>query len=120
MADMIHLREMRLRCVVGILPEERRKKRAVTVTLLLVCDSRKAGRTDDIADAVDYRKVQAHVEKAVAVSRDGLIERLAQRIADAALLVAGVQQVTVVLDKPGALKRCASVAVEITRGRRKG
>jgi len=118
MADIIHIREMRLGCIVGILPKERREPRTVVVTLKLVCDTRKAGRTDDIAATVDYRIVEQCVRKAVTESRDGLIERLAERIADAALSVAGVRTVTVILDKPGALKHCRSVAIEITRGRR--
>ena len=81
---MIYLRAMRLRCIVGILPEERKRKRLVVATLRLAGDICKAGRTDDIADAVDYREVQRRVEKAVGGSRDGLIERLAERIAEAA------------------------------------
>ena len=115
MADIIHIREMRLRCIVGILPKERREPRSVTVSLRLVCDTRTAGHTDDIAATVDYRIVEQRVRKAVTASRDGLIERLAARIADAALSVAGVRHVTVILDKPAALKHCRSVAIEITR-----
>ena len=113
--DIIHIRHLRLRCIAGILPHERQRKRTVVVTLRLKCDLRKAGRTDSIADTVDYRDVQRRVEGCVAESQDGLIERLAQRIADAALSVQGVKEVTVVLDKPKALPRCDSVAVEITR-----
>jgi len=117
MADIIHIRELRLRCIVGILPKERREPRTVVATLALACDTRKAGRTDDIATTVDYRIVEERVRKAVTESRDGLIERLAERIADAALSVTGVRSVTVILDKPGALKHCRSVAIEIKRSK---
>jgi len=113
--DTIHLRNLRLRCIVGILPHEKKRKRTIVVHLRLKCDLRKAERTDSIADTVDYRDVQRRIENCVATSKDGLIERLAQRIADAALSVRGVKEVTVVLEKPKALPRCDSVAVEITR-----
>ena len=113
--DTIHLNNLQLRCIVGILPHERKRKRTIVVSLRLKCDLRKAGRTDSIVDTVDYRDVQRRVEDCVAESRHGLIERLAQRIADAALSVRGVKEVTVILEKPKALPRCESVAVEITR-----
>jgi len=113
--DTIHLNNLRLHCIVGILPRERERNRTITVHLRLKCDLRTAGRTDSIVDTVDYRDVQQRVEDCVATSKDGLIERLAQRIADAALSVRGVKEVTVVLEKPRALPRCDSVAVEITR-----
>ena len=113
--DIIHIRDLEAQCIVGILPHERRKKRRIIINLHLECDLKKAGKTDDIATTVDYRIVQEKVLHVVSTSKDGLIERLAQRIADAALSVRGVKRVTVTLDKPNALKHCRSVAVEITR-----
>jgi len=113
--DTIHLDNLRLQCIVGILPNERKRKRTIVVHLRLKCDLHKAGRTDSITDTIDYRDVQRRVEDCVAKSKDGLIERLAQRIADSALSVRGVKEVTVILEKPKALPRCESVAVEITR-----
>ena len=115
--DIIHLRDLKARCIVGVLPHERKRKRDVIINLRLECDLKKAGKTDDLATTVDYRKVQDEVLRAVVASKDKLIERLAQRIADAALSVRGVRRVTVTLDKPHALNHCHSVAVEIKRQR---
>ena len=113
--DAIWLRDMELDCIVGVLPEERVRRRKVYVTLRLSCDLAKAGRTDDLADTVDYRLVQGRVEAAARESSDFLVERMASRIADAALSVPGILGVTVWLSKPGALERCRTVEVEITR-----
>ena len=113
--DIIHIRDLEAHCIVGILPHERTHKRKLIINLRLECDLKKASMTDDIAATVDYRAVQANVLRAVSTSQDGLLERLAQHIADAALSVHGVKRVTVILDKPNALRHCRSVAVEISR-----
>ena len=100
-----------------MLPEERLEPRTVRINLRIECDLARAGRTDRLEDTVDYRAVRDRVREAVRNSSDALIERLAQRAAEAALCVAGVRKVTVCLDKPGALEAARSVAVEITRTR---
>lgn len=113
--DTIHIRDLEIECLVGVLPEERYTPRTVRVNLRVECDLAAAGRSDALADTVDYRVVRDRVVEAVRASRDELIERLAQRVADAALTVRGANRVSVVLDKPGALEGARSVAVEITR-----
>lgn len=115
--DCIHLRDLDVKCIVGVLPEERLEPRTVRINLRIECDLARAGRTDRLEDTVDYRAVRDRVREAVRNSSDALIERLAQRAAEAALCVAGVRKVTVCLDKPGALEAARSVAVEITRTR---
>ncbi len=115
--DAILLRDIVADCIVGVLPRERTCKQTVRLSLRLECDLARAGLSDDLADTVDYRAVRTAVVEAVERSSDFLIERLAQRVAEAALSADGVRAVTVTLDKPGALTRTRSVAVEITRRR---
>jgi D-erythro-7,8-dihydroneopterin triphosphate epimerase len=115
MADRIHIRDLKLRCIIGVYPEERREKQDVLINIALECDCRKAGRTDDIADAVDYKGIKKRIVTAVEQSECELIESLAQRIADLCLESDGVESVTVAVDKPGALRFARSVAVEVTR-----
>lgn len=113
--DRIHIRDLDIECIVGVLPEERNTLRMVRVNLALDCDVGPAGRSDCLADTVDYRTVRDRVVEVVRTSRDGLVERLAERVAEAVLSVVGVRRVTVVLDKPGALQGARSVAIEIVR-----
>ena len=77
----------------------------------------RAGQSDRIEDTVDYKAVKKQVLQLVEKSSFLLIERLAEEIARLCLAAAGVQRVTVVVDKPGALRFARSVAVEITRDR---
>ncbi len=113
--DKIFIRELALRCIIGVYPEERREKQDIIVNIELQCDLRKAGRSDDLNDSVDYKAIKLATLKLVEESRFQLIESLAEHIADLALADVKVNQVTVTIDKPGALRFAKSSAVEIVR-----
>ena len=115
--DRIFIRDLALRCIIGIYPEERREKQDVVINVAMDCDLRKAGRSDELEDTVDYKKIKKAILKLVEDSHFQLIESLAENIADIALSDDKVQQVTVTIDKPGALRFARSSAVEITRTR---
>ena len=115
--DRIFIRDLALRCIIGIYPEERREKQDIVINIEMHADLRQAGRSDDLKDTVDYKSVKKAVLKLVENSRFQLIESLAERIADIALEHDKVQRVVVKIDKPGALRFAKSSAVEITRSR---
>ncbi len=113
--DKIYIRDLALRCIIGLYPEERTKLQDVIINITMETDLRKAGQSDDLNDTVDYKSVKLAVLDLVEKSKFQLIESLAERIAEICLLADGVQLATVTIDKPGALRFCKSVAVEITR-----
>jgi len=115
--DRIHIRDLALRCIVGIYDEERREKQDVTVNVTLHADLAAACRSDRIEDTVDYKSIKKRVVGMVEASQFCLIERLAQAIADACLEDAGVRRVDVRVAKPGALRFARTVEVEISRWR---
>ena len=116
--DKIFIRELALRCIIEIYPEERREKQDVVINVEMHCDLRKAGRSDDLNDTVDYKSIKKSILKLVEGSGFLLIESLAENIADIALSNLKVEEVIVSIDKPGALRFAKSSAVEITRARR--
>jgi FolB domain-containing protein len=115
--DRIHIRDLLVRCILGVYPDERREKQDVIVNITLYADLRKACLSDDIEDTVDYKTIKKRTLKMVQQSDYFLVERLAERIAELALESPVVQRVDVAVDKPGALRFARSVAVEITRAR---
>lgn len=115
--DRIHIRDILVRCIVGVNEEERREKQDVVVNITLEADLGKAGETDRIEDTVDYKTVKQNVIRMVEASDCFLVERLASRIAGVCLETPGVLRATVRVDKPGALRFARTVGVEITRGR---
>lgn len=115
--DKIFIRDLSLRCIIGIYPEERSDKQDVVINVEMHCDLRQAGRSDDLNDTVDYKAIKKAILQLVEGSSFKLIEALAENIAVIALNNQKVQQVVVTIDKPGALRFAKSSAVEITRNR---
>lgn len=115
--DRIFIRDLALRCIIGIYPEERREKQDVVINVEMHADLRAAGRSDDLNDTVDYKSIKKGILKLVEGSAFQLIETLAEQIADIALSRDKVEQVIVTIDKPGALRFAKASAVEITRSR---
>jgi D-erythro-7,8-dihydroneopterin triphosphate epimerase len=113
--DKIHIRDLALRCIIGLEPHERDHRQDVVINITLHADLRQPGQTDRIEDTVNYKTIKRKVVDLVENSSFLLVEKLAQRIADVCLAEPGVQRVEVTLDKPGALRFARSVAVEITR-----
>lgn len=116
--DRIHIRDLLLRCVVGVNPEERRVRQDVVINITLCADLSAAGRSDRLEDTVDYKKIKREVMAEVEASRCRLVEHLAERIAAVCLKDRRVRRVRVLLEKPGALRFARTVGVEIERGRK--
>jgi FolB domain-containing protein len=113
--DLIEIGGLRLRCVIGCREEERRDRSDVVIDLAVGADARRAGRSDDLADAWDYRAAAKTVIATVEGSACFTVEALATRIARS--LVAGCRApyVRVRVRKPGALRFADSAGVLIER-----
>ena len=115
--DRILIRDLLVRCIVGVNDFERERKQDVLINITMHADLRRPAATDDIGDTIDYKTIKTNVVEMVEASECYLIERLAERIADTCLEHGAVQQVDVTVDKPGALRFARSVAVSISRRR---
>ena len=116
-ADRIYIRDLALRCIVGVNPEERAKVQDVVVNITLEADLSRAGSSDDLADTVDYKALKLAVVAEVEASSYFLVERLAERIAEICLSHERVEAARVLVEKPGALRFARTVGVEVVRRR---
>ena len=116
--DRILIEDLRVRCVIGVNERERRAEQEVVIDITLHADLSAAGRSDDIADTVNYSAVTESVVEHVAGSRFRLVEALAESVADICLANARVTRVDVRVRKPAALRPADSAGVEITRSRK--
>jgi 7,8-dihydroneopterin aldolase/epimerase/oxygenase len=118
-ADRIEIRGLRLLGICGVLPEEQLRAQPIEVDLDIVADLGLPGRTDDLADTVDYGAVCSQVEAVVAGEATHLLERLAERIAEVVLDDAKASAVTVAVRKlrPPVPQQLATTGVRITRRR---
>lgn len=113
--DYVIIKDLVVRGIIGINDWERKKLQEILINVKITSDLRKAGRSDDIADCVNYRtvtkKIMAHTEKAQRYT----VEALASDLAEICLNEPGVNHVQVRVEKPGAVRFAKSVGVEISR-----
>ncbi len=115
--DQVHIRDLRLRGIVGINPDERVNRQDVVVNVTMWVNTRAAAASDDIADAVNYRTVAKAIISHVETEEPMLVEKLA---ADLVRLCFGddrVVEAEVTVEKPGALRFADSVGVTVRRTR---
>jgi D-erythro-7,8-dihydroneopterin triphosphate epimerase len=117
--DQIHIRDLSVAGIIGINAEERVHKQQVLINATLWADTRPASRSDDIADAVNYRTVSkaliAHVEQGEPL----LVERLVGELVDVCFATdPRIWQVELTVEKPGALRHARSVGITVRRRRR--
>lgn len=113
--DKIYIRDLAVRCIVGIHPEEREKKQDIIINVVMHADLSKACTTDLVEDTVDYKRITKQVLAAVEPSDYFLIERVAQVVADICLSDKRVEKIKVTVEKPGALRFAKTPAVSIYR-----
>ncbi|MBC7236711.1 MAG: dihydroneopterin aldolase [Chloroflexi bacterium] len=115
--DRVFIQDLLLRTIIGVKEEERQRPQDVLINLVLYTDTRPAGTSDDLRDAVDYAQVARQVGALVEGSRFFLVEKLAEEIAALCLQDSRVYAVDVRVEKPGAVRFARSVGVAIHRRR---
>ncbi len=113
--DKILIKDLLLRCVIGINDWERENKQDVLINLVIFTNMEDAGRTDDPADVLNYRTITKAIIKHVEESEYQLVEALATAIARICVVDHHAPKVIVRVEKPGALRFARSVGVEIER-----
>ena len=113
--DKISVSGVSLRMVIGIEDWERKDKQEILIGYEFECDCSKAGKTDDIKDAVDYKIVNKKVLGLQKLTDIKTIERLSQLITEVILEDPKILSTTVYVTKMGALRWSDSVTVQITR-----
>ena len=119
MSDRIELRGLRVLAVCGAQPEERDRAQPVEVDLEVGVDLAEAGRSDLLADTVDYGALARAVARVATEARFTLLEHMAERIAEEVGADPRVESVTVAVKKlrPPVPVHMASAGVRITRRR---
>lgn len=116
--DKIIVKDLLLRGIIGINPDERVKAQDILINVVMFADISAAAASDNIADAVDYKTITKSIIRHVENSSDFLVEKLVTDIAR--LILEATDQVTKVqvrVEKPGALRFARSVGIEIERTR---
>ncbi len=114
--DIVFVKDLRFKTIVGIWGWERQMPQLVSIDLEMGWDVRPAAKSEDIADALDYKKVSKRVEQFVTESKFQLVETAAHSIAEMVMDEFSVPWIKVAIHKPYAVTKSQSVGVVVERG----
>ena len=117
--DIVYIRELEVRTIIGIFDWEREQRQVVSLDLEMGSDIAKAAATDTIENALDYKAVAKRLIDFIEKSEFFLVETLAERVADIVVNEFNVPWVKLRLGKPGAVTGSKDVGVIIERGSRR-
>jgi len=113
--DKVFIKDLEVEAVIGVYDWEREVRQLISINLEMNFNTKKAGRSDRIDDALNYKNICKCIIELTESSKSKLIESLAQKIAKTVLSEFPVSSVIVTVEKPGALRGSKSVGVTIKR-----
>ena len=113
----IHIKNLRLRTIIGINDWERKNKQDVVVNILIEFDGKCAAESDDINDTVNYKSITKEIIQKVENSNYFLLEKLADQVLQIVIASDAVHRASVQVEKPHALRFADSVSVRCSAER---
>ncbi|HEY0504125.1 MAG TPA: dihydroneopterin aldolase [Lysobacter sp.] len=113
--DHVFIEGLEIEALIGIYDWERRIRQPLVFDIEMAFDNRIPAASDAIEDTLNYKAVSKRVEEYVGQSDFGLVETLAERVAQIILAEFGVKRVRLKLSKPGAVRGARAVGVTIER-----
>ena len=80
--DIVYIRELEVKTIIGIYDWEREQKQVVSINLEMASDIRKSADSDSIEHTLDYKAVAKRLIDFVESSQFFLVETLAEKIAE--------------------------------------
>lgn len=108
---IIRIKNLRLRTFIGIKEEEINNKQDVVINVVIHYPAEQARRSENIADALNYRTITKHIIAHVEEHRFALLEKLTQDVLDIACEHHWVTYAEVEVDKLYALRYADSVSM---------
>ena len=113
--DFVKIKGLKVNAVIGVFDWERAIEQPLLIDVTMATDISKAGKSDDINDAINYKEVCDDITELCQQTKALLIERLAELIAAHILSKYNTTQVEVSVAKPTAISAAEAVTVQITR-----
>ena len=113
--DKIFVNDLKVECIVGILPFEREKTQPLLVSMELETSLEEAGRTGALDKSIDYALLSERVKSYIVERKAGLLEELAVELCDLIEKELKPESVKIRLNKPNAVADAKSVGIEIFR-----
>jgi FolB domain-containing protein len=108
------IKDLRLRTIIGFNDIETKEKQDVVITICYKYNAQKAIVADDVKLGFNYKTLTKKIIGFVESSRFKLLEALAQGIIDIVTENKELKDISVIVEKPGALRFTDNVIVKIT------
>ncbi|WP_154172603.1 bifunctional dihydroneopterin aldolase/7,8-dihydroneopterin epimerase [Vibrio metoecus] len=115
--DKVFIEQLEVITTIGVYDWEQQIKQKLVLDLEMAHDNRPAGKSDDVADALDYAQVSQAVIEHIEQGRFLLVERVAEEVAELIMMRFSVPWIRIRLTKPGAVPQAQGVGVIIERAR---
>jgi len=115
--DKVIIKNLIARGIIGVYDWERDKPQEILINIVLYGDLKKAGKSDDIKDSINYKTIAKGAQALAENCQRLTVEALANDISSYCLETPGVKKAKVRIEKPGAVRFAESVGVEIERSK---
>ena len=113
--DSIFLEQVKLKVKLGVPAWERVLPQTILLDISMDYDLTAAGKSDAIADTIDYGEVIGRLNDSLHASQFQLVEALAEHVCQLILKEFGAKRVKVKVAKPGILPGVKALGVVIER-----
>ncbi|MFA4714625.1 bifunctional dihydroneopterin aldolase/7,8-dihydroneopterin epimerase [Vibrio vulnificus] len=114
--DKVFIEQLEVITTIGVYDWEQQIKQKLVLDIEMAHDNRPAGKSDDVADALDYAQVSEAVLNHIESGRFLLVERVAEEVAELIMTQFSLPWIRIRLAKPGAVPQARAVGVVIERG----
>lgn len=101
--DRVIIKDLEIDCIVGIRKRERTEKQKIYVTAEIYTNTKKAAKTGNIKDAVNYSIIRKKIKRLITNKKYLMLETMGEDIAKLVLKYNKVSQVDIFIKKPKAL-----------------
>lgn len=113
--DKVFIDHLEVYCTIGVYHWEKEITQKLILDLEMDYDTKPAGQQDNMDLALDYAAVSQRVTQLINAKPIGLVEAVAEQVAQLLLQEFSVHRVKVRVTKPGAVANARGVGVEIVR-----
>jgi len=113
--DTIFLEQVKVETKLGVPEWERMVPQTIILDIEIDYDLRKAGKSDNIADTIDYGAIVTRIRETLAEHSFQLVEALAEHLCELIFKEFGAKEVKIKVSKPGIISGVKAVGVEIER-----
>ncbi|MFC7366917.1 dihydroneopterin aldolase [Vreelandella zhaodongensis] len=114
--DRILIEALAVDTVIGVYDWERTIVQSLRLDLSLATDIRPAAATDDLRLTLDYAAICQRIQRFADEHQFALVETFAERLAECLQCEFPICWLRLIVRKPGAVPKAASVGLEIIRG----